>query len=343
MIEENLEYQLIEATQPIRSYALSTAIYHLFNQGIYDKLFKSSLSVEFLAEDLDLDNEKLLGFLKYLVNEGIVEFVHGEVRLTPGGLQLNKFRSWYTMFVGGYGSTFLQIGDKLKRNAGWASRDTAQVGIGSCGISHYDAIPLARSLMSVVSKKCKYLLDVGCGNALYLVEFCQAFPEIKAWGVEPDKELYQAAIDLVCSSGLEEQVFLTNATALEFVKSPFHYEPDLMIINFILHEILSQTGEKGVIKFLRGILNRFPDIYIIVIEVDEQISNKRIMSHGLSRTYYNPYYLLHYFTNQKLETQEFWEKIFKTCQLEIQAKESTDINVDSTGLEIGYLLKQSKN
>jgi 2-ketoarginine methyltransferase len=111
-------------------------------------------------------------------------------------------------------------------------------------------------------------------------------------------------------------------------------------MGFVLHEILGQEGEAGLIKFLSQLTDRFPDICIIVIEVDNVIDNPRLMQHGLSLAYYNPYYLLHPFTNQRLESQAFWDNLFEKCQLKILAKEAIDPRVDSTGLEIGYLLQK---
>jgi 2-ketoarginine methyltransferase len=342
MIEGNIEYQLIEALQPIRYHVLATEIYHLFNEGIYDKLLESDHSVESLAKALNLDERKLLGFIRYLANEGIVEFIDEKVRLTHKCKQINEFRGWYTLMIGGYGRTYLQIGEKLKEGSGWAERDGRQVGVGSCQMSKFDAIPLARSLMSAIPKECNYLLDVGCGEGLFLIEFCRAFPHLKAWGVEPDKGGYLAAAEAVCKAGLEERIILSNTSALELLESPFKQEPDFLIVSYVLQEVLGQEGEEGIIKFLTGLLERFPDIYIIVIEIEDLIENKKIMAHAMSLAFYNPYYLLHYFTNQRLEKQEVWERLFEGCQLEVKAKDFANINVDSTDLTVGYLLQRKQ-
>ncbi|WP_424097698.1 hypothetical protein [Moorena producens] len=84
-------------------------------------------------------------------------------------------------------------------------------------MSKFDAMPLSFYLMSSIPKECQYLLDVGCGEGLYLIEFCRAFPQIKAWGVEPDKGGYLAATEAVRKAGLEDRIALTNASALELL------------------------------------------------------------------------------------------------------------------------------
>jgi 2-ketoarginine methyltransferase len=336
---ENFETQLIDAIQPIRFHALATAIYHLFETGIYDKLSSANYTLESLADSLSLDPAKLAGFMRYLANEGIVDIEENTIILGLKGFQLAKFRGWYTLLIGGYGGVFLSIGDSLKINSGWAQRDDKSVGTGSCLISHFDAIPLTRSLMDDMPKKCTQILDIGCGNALYLIEFCKTTPDVLGWGVEPSRESYQESIRLVKQAKLEDRIIISNVSALEFISSPFHCDPDLVVVGFVLQEILSQNGEQGVLKFLTEITNKFPDIYIAVIEVDNQISNAKIMKHGLSLAYYNPYYLVHYFTNQMLKTADFWEEIFSKSNLEMVSKKTTDAKVDSTELEIGYLLR----
>lgn len=341
--QECFELSLIEAIQPIRFYVLASSIYHLFDSGIFDLLIQEGeLSVKEICQQKKINEYKLSGFLQFLKNEDIVYEQENYFGLSTKGKRLNAFRSWYIMLIGGYGETFLQIGKKLQEEQGWATRNATKVGIGSCGISQYDSIPLTRELMVDIPKDCYRLLDLGCGSGHYLIEFCKALPTIEAWGVEPDEGSCLKAKDLVRESGLENRIKLIHNRAIHFLQLDFDFQPDFIVIGFVLHEILAQEGEKGVIDFLLQITKKYPDIYIIVIEVDLKIDDPGIMLHGLSLAYYNPYYLLHYFTNQRLESQLFWENIFAHSQLEILSKKTTNVQIDSTGLEIGFLLKKKE-
>ncbi|WP_211288289.1 2-ketoarginine methyltransferase [Xanthomonas theicola] len=332
---------MIEATQPIRGFVLASTVYHFFDQGVFDRLReRGPAPVATLASALRLSEKKLRGLLDFLVNENVL--ARGEANdyaLTSKAHQLARFRGWYTMLIGGYGHTFLQMGPVLGVEAPWASRDAAKVGIGSCQISHYDAMPLTRSLMARAPGRKRNLLDLGCGNALYLAEFCQANPDLYALGVEPDRGGYEAGLETIRRHGLEERVWLVNLGAVEFMRSEIDFDPDFLILGFVLHEIVGSEGKDGTVRFLRSIVERFPQIRLIVIEVDDRWDDPGVMQHGLSLAYYNAYYLLHAFTRQQLLPHAEWLELFATAGLEVLATESTAEQVDSTRLEIGYLLR----
>ncbi|EYF01039.1 2-ketoarginine methyltransferase [Chondromyces apiculatus] len=342
---ESFEARLIDAIQPLRHYVLSINLYHLFETGLFASLSeKGSLSPAQIAELHGMDASRLRVFLGYLRNEGYLKEVDGKFSLSDQGRRIEEFRPWYTMLVGGYNETYMQVGEKLKQGSGWASRNLEQVGTGSCGISRHDAIPLTRSLMAKVPGKCTRLLDMGCGNGRYLVDFCEALPEIQAaWGVEPSAESCREAAQMIARHGLQDRVHIVNASAGEFLRSGMGIEPDFVVLGFVLHEILGQEGAAGVRAFLTQMVARFPDLHLIIIEVDQQMDSARAMQHGLGIAYYNPYYLAHPFTQQCLETQPFWEGLFAECGLEVVAKEYTDPQVDSTGLEVGYLLRKPRS
>jgi len=341
---ENFEKTLIKGLQPIRYYALASAIYALFENNIYDQLKGNPLSIDEISKNLNLDRPKLEGFLLYLKNENVISIIDKKVGLTPLGKELDSVRPWYTMLIGGYGKTFLEISEKIPYGKSNASRDAGKVGIGSCGISHYDALPLTKSLLNKLPVPPKSVLDLGCGNAYYLIELCKMFPKIKAYGVEPDYKGYIAALELVKQAGIEieNSVKLYNSDAIDFLNSKENCTPDVLILGFVLHEILGQAGRESLRSFLLNVMERYPDIYIVVIEVENKITEPATMKHGLALAYYNPYYLLHYFTSQQLESDDFWKTLFDEVGLRIIDQQTVDNAVDSTKLEIGYLLGKKR-
>jgi 2-ketoarginine methyltransferase len=338
---DSFELELVAALQPIRQLVLANCLWHLFEHGIYDELSSGPKSVATICKARKMDPVRLGALLTFLRNEGIVQLEEGVYQLTAAGRAYERFRPWYTMLVGGYGATFRELGPALYEGSPPVGRDADAVGVGSCGISHFGAIPLTRYLMSRSSQPCRRLLDLGCGNALYLVEFCRAMPEIKAWGVEPSQTGYESAKRLVVDTGLGDRIELFNAGALEFIrKDDVPINPDFTVLGFVLHEILGQAGEAGVIEFLTALTTRFPALEIIVIEVDTHYEDPKMMRHSTAIAYYNSYCLLHPFTNQRLESAAYWEGMFARCGLEIVERKSISPNADSTGMEVGFLLRK---
>ena len=336
---ENIEHELVDALQPIRGMALAVCINHFFEMGIYDHLDRQKMNLNDLSTALGLEKRRLDGFLHYLKNEDILDKQGGVFSLTNRARSLHKFKAWYTMLVGGYAQTYMQVAECMDGTGKWATRDVGKVGIGSCGISHYDAIPLTRRLMEKTARPAKTLLDLGCGNALYLVEFCKQVPGLSAYGVEPSENACRHAETIIVKEGLQDRIKILNKDINSFLESDLDCKPDLLVLGFILQEILGQEGEEGVVRFLTTVSERYPEMNLIVIEVDNQIDNPTIMGHRLAKSYYNPYYLIHYFTPQRLETDQWWQNLFTKCGLEIVASDYPDNGVDSTRLELGYLLR----
>ncbi|WP_328610665.1 hypothetical protein OG943_16580 [Amycolatopsis sp. NBC_00345] len=340
--DPGFEQRLIDGIRPISEHFLAGALHHLFTTGLFDRLAEQEdgLAVQTLADDLSMDLVRLTGFLRYLANEGVTRFDGETVRLTPKGLGYGEFRGWYTMMIGGYTGTLSQMGAALTRGAPSCSREGGYVGLGSCEVSRYDGMPMTRQLMADAGVEARELLDLGCGNGLYLVDFCRAMPGLSAWGVEPSRGGYEEAIKLVGSSDTVDRIRLINSSATDFLADPPEgCAPDLIVLGFVLHEILAQEGEGAVLDLLRGVVKTFPEINIVVIEVAHEIENPAVMRHGLATNFWNPYYLIHSFTEQQLEKKVYWDELFDRAGLGVAAFVTTDPAVDSTGLELGYLLR----
>ncbi|WP_410575123.1 hypothetical protein [Amycolatopsis sp. cmx-4-61] len=342
VVDSGFEQRLIEGIRPIAEHFLASALHHLFDSGIFDTLQAEQgyRPIAGLADQLVSEEYRLLGLLQFLANEGVVEIEADAVRLTAKGLGYGEFRAWYTMMVGGYSSTLGQLGDALHKGSPACGRNGRHVSRGSCEMSRYDGIPITRELMARGAVEYHEVLDLGCGSALYLTDFCKEVPGITAWGVEPDPGGYAEAVSHVAGEGMSGRIKLANRSATAFLDDPpEECRPDLLVLGYVLQEVLQQEGEEAVEGLLRNVARAFPGISIAVIEVANEIANPTIMRHGLATNFWNAYFLMHVFTAQRLESPDYWERLFARTGWRVDAFVSTDRNIDSTGLELGYLLR----
>ncbi len=332
-VDPNFESRLIEALQPIRGMALAQGIYHLFYSGIYQIIDASPASAENIAEALGMQPSRVTGFLRYLANEDIVSIEDGVLALTAKGRGLRDFRPWYELLVGGYANTFGQITQTLGQQE-YATRDGSKVGVGSCGISQYDALPLVRRLLMDAPVSPTEIVDIGCGSGDFLIDLATDYPGATAIGVDPHAPVEKQTDTLV----------FHQASAVDFVRNlkagagNAGRADRLFVGAFLLQEILEQQGRATIVEMVRTIIES--GAYFAVVEVDHRPADPSVMRHGLGQAYYNPYYFLHVLTEQRLETTDFWLDLFDDAGAAIVSRHTVNPSVDSTGLEFGCLLKK---
>ncbi|MDA9913062.1 hypothetical protein N9D66_01225 [Candidatus Nanopelagicales bacterium] len=341
--QATFEQGLVQALEPIRGFALAATLHQFFDSGIYDFLAERGPSTaEQVAVERDLEPDRILVLLQYLTVEGYLENAEGRFTVTSKAIDLVPYIPWYRMLIGGYGNTFLSLNNHLDKGSPPANRDLAMVGDGSCGISHYDAIPLTRRLLDQITPRPRRIVDLGCGNGRYIVELCDAIPGIVARGVEPSYASTVAANDLIAKAGYQDRAQVIHGDAASVLSPDFTFEPQCFILGFVLQEILGQVGREGLTDFVRSLFDRYPMSHVIVIEVDNRHDDLELMRSGLAKAYYNAYYLLHPFTQQRLETRAFWRELFADCGAVILAEDTTDLQVDSTGFELGFLVARAE-
>jgi 2-ketoarginine methyltransferase len=341
------EEKLILGLQPIRQFVLAQALYYFMDTGIQEAIASSrrSLTIEDLAKKFSLHKGRLRGFIQYLANEGFVLLIDGDVvRLTADGEKIANFQPWYTLLIGGYAQTLLQLPTALRADGTYADRDSARVGVGSCGISQHDALPMTRRLLNQISDTPRTLVDVGCGDGGYLIELCRWSTAVRGIGIEPDIESAVAARQLAETHGIAHRIDVKvgSAAILPALDLDQHPKPLCFITAFVLQEILAQEGRAAVVHLLSTVFENYPDASWIVIEVDHRPDDVQVMSHALGLAYYNPYYLIHQLTEQTLEPAIFWEQVYLDAGLRVVSREYPDPSYDSLRLKIGFLLVSDK-
>ncbi|MBT2365575.1 methyltransferase domain-containing protein [Streptomyces sp. ISL-10] len=335
------ESHLVQALEPFRGYVLSTMIFALQQSGLQDDLTEGR-TVDQLVSEHKLDRARLTAMADYWVAAGLLDRSEtGVLTLTDLARRYEEARPWYEMMVGGYGGTFLALGDHLAEGTGPAPRRGGYVGSGSCGISMHDSLPLLRKLLARDGRSYRRLVDLGCGSGVYLTELCRDYPEMTAVGIEPDVDGAAAARAWVAAQPTADRVTIEHTDALDWIGNTSE-KPDLAVLAFVIHEVLGQEGEAGVRRLLTQLFTESPELTLAIVDIDLKHSDREAMAQPLAQAYYNAYLLMHPFTSQRLETKEWWNKLFAECGLRVEAFDTTDPSMDSTGFAVGWLLRKAR-
>ncbi|MFE3995420.1 2-ketoarginine methyltransferase [Streptomyces goshikiensis] len=339
-MQPDFEQRLISAIQPIRHFFLAQCIEFAMSSGLLTRLSEPSpTDVDGLAKDLNLHPERLTGLLRYLEGEGIVTDSEGVPAITAKGRELLEFRPWYELLIGGYGATLRELPEVMADRKRFASRNGTMVGLGSCGMSRFDAVPLVKRLITRLPEPPSALVDLGCGDGTFLLDLCEGgSPGI---GVDPTAGSIDNARRAAAERGMSDQVRFVNATAEDYmaqVKAEAVGAP-CFVTAFSLQEVLEQQGRGATVEVVRTALASAPGAHLAIVEVDHRPLDPAVLRHGLGNAYYNPYYFLHRITEQRLETRVFWEELIAEAGGDVVACLTTAPEVDSTGLELGFLVR----
>ncbi|WIX92953.1 hypothetical protein [Amycolatopsis sp. DG1A-15b] len=337
-IPADFQHRLIDAISPIRHFFLAQALHHALDLGIFEALDEhSGVDATALAAKLGLDADRLPGLLLFLQNEGFVVDEDGW-RSTALGAGLPVFAPWYEMLVGGYASTMQQLGEVLRPGASWATRDTTRVGAGSCGIGRYDAVPVVQALLSA-SPDTSSVIDLGCGDGRFLMDVLLSRPGLRGVGIEPNPASVRLGESARAELGLDDrlEMVIGAADAAAGIDLPGNGHGTCFMTAFVLQEMLEQEGEEAVEELLRSTFRNHPEARWLVVEMDYQ-PEAPVMAHGLALSFYNPYFLIHSITEQRLQSRQWWAELFQRVGLTCLSEAETDPRVDTTGLQFGMLL-----
>jgi 2-ketoarginine methyltransferase len=304
---------------------------------LYDAL-REGVTVGEASKLTRLSHRQVASLLETIRVEDIVDLQDDRYVLTDFGRSVGDLRGHMNLIMRGYQGFFHHAEDLWRGKVDPEWRSMREVGIASAQISEYDTIPLVTTLLHELYPAGSVVVDFGCGNALYLVKLCEQEPQLRGIGIEADKALCAEAHRMISEKGLQTRVQIVNAMAQDYVPE---VEPDFIVFGFVLQELLEWIGVNSLERLLDTLGKRFPRTWFIVIEVDaagrERTDDMRNDPH--MRGYYNPYYMLHDFTQQRLLTFDRWRELFRRVGFEIHRELPVDPAADATGLERAFALR----
>ena len=281
----------------------------LFNVGFFDELEANDrVELDVFAQKKDLDPEILKALCDSLVALKILDRRGKEYFLDSKGRVLAETaRGW---FVGTYGyeSVFHNLEALLQKKKEYGKevlRLAEPIARGSAEMEALIYFPLAADI--VARKGYKRVLDLGCGEGMFLRNLCQTLPAVEGVGMDIAPESIEAARSHARKAGLEGRLHYLVEDVAAWNGGPSKAgKIDAATIFFVMHEILYR-GEDVAIEFLRGFQRKFPGVPLIVFEVIRPSVEQMRKRPGMAIHYA----LQHDLSHQKLVSGAEWKRLFE--------------------------------
>lgn len=265
-----------EWTRNMLSGYIRAYLYHaLLKTGVVDALLAAGAegrTVDELAAIAKVRPNLLDGVLKYLlVADVVLTCREGRFAVSPMGQKLlTKSRALLGLVldnsIAGYGCLLTELLPALKGEKRYGA-DFARAGDVIARTSYTagkDSYPWI--LAELERRGVKVVADLCCGTAELLIGFCRTAPELKAVGIDIDRDAVREATERVKAAGLSERVTIVQGD----VTNPKSYAERLRDVDAFtcigaLHEFL-RDGEEAVERILEDMGAAFPGRYFVLGE-----------------------------------------------------------------------------
>ena len=304
-----------EGLRYTRGYFTTQCCCALLNLGFLDRIKEEkTIDLSTYAKEKNLNYKILQSICDYLYYIGVLRKNNLNYSLAKKGEAiLNLSRSSYE-FVYAY-APLLQELETLLKNEKIYGKDLYRrdefVAKASFRTEQWFPIPVVKNIIRKYNFKS--VLDLGCGNAAFLIDLCSQNPDLYGYGIDISQEVINNGRELITKSKLSHRIKLENLDIFQIGKIKFRDEQiNAITIFFVLHELIAEGNEKAIL-LLKRIKETFPDSYLIVCEMSLPSPSKLKKKASL----FNEYLLFHNLANQKIITPQDWRRIFKESNYRI--------------------------
>ena len=257
------------AFELFEGYALASVLASLEMAGVLSDLEDGGMTAAKVADRGEDEAALLTASLRYLAHRGMVaEDDAGTFTLTEEGAAVCADRGYLVWLVGGYGEPLRRLDAFLahgKRYGVDYPRDGRWVADGAAILGKKDVVPDAMRLLERLSFD--NVLDLGCGNARFLISVCQRFGA-GGIGVDLSPAACAQAEKAVAEAGLEDRITVVLGDAGDLAGIETIGDVQLVVTFFLLHEILA-GGRDVLVGYLAGMSKALPPgANLLIAEVE---------------------------------------------------------------------------
>ena len=164
--------------------------------------------------------------------------------------------------------------------------------------------PLVKDIIR--KKRFEKVLDIGCGDATFLIDLCETNPNITAFGLDMSAEAIEDGRRNVALHNLEDRIHLYVEDMFNLKSLAGQLEGiEVATSFFILHEFL-RCGPGRALDFLKTFRQTFPNVSLILSDSIRHTRDQLRKRGGPLAEFQ----LTHDLTGQKTITREQWKSIF---------------------------------
>ena len=260
------------AFELFEGYAASSVLASFEMAGLLAMLEEGNLTLDAVADRGPDAAPLAAACLRYLGERGLVIENSGRYRLTDYGHEVCRDKGYLVWLVGGYGEPLRRLDAFLggaKRYGRDYPRDGRWVADGAAMLGGKDVVPHAMRLLESITFN--RVLDLGCGNARFLLTVCSRFGA-SGIGVDLSPEACAEADKAIQEAGQQDRVTVIEGDAGDVAGMPRLEETQLVVTFFLLHEILAQ-GKERMVQYLRELSARLPErSYLLAAEVQPPVA-----------------------------------------------------------------------
>ena len=225
---------------------------------------------------------------------------------SKGELLVESARGWFDLIYG-YEEVLHLLEPLLRKEIEYGEDVTRRlkfVAQGSGEIESWLYFPMA---IDIINKNgFRRVLDLGCGDATFLISLCKSSGTVTGYGVDISPEAIADAHHKMEEAHLQGRVhlFTEDIFKLERIAEPLQ-RIDAATAFFVLHEFLF-TGSDRVVGFLRDFRKFFPGVPLILFEAIRPTPEEMRKRPGAAVQYF----LFHDLSEQKPVSREDWKELF---------------------------------
>jgi SAM-dependent methyltransferase len=284
----------------------------LFNVGFLDELERAgSVDADAYAEKHGLDPLILRSLCDSMYALSILGKDGSRYSLEPRGLLLvQEARGWFDG-VYGYEGLLHDLEPLLRREKTYGDDVTRRhdfVARGSAAVERRVYFPLA--IDELRRREAWHVLDLGSGDATFLIDLCRADERFRGVGVDVDGAVAAEARERVEREGLGDRIRLVEGDVFALGESNALEGVDAVTAFFLLHEFL-WAGDDAVVQLLQELHRSLNGRPLMIFETLRPTPEEMRRKPGMGVQYF----VHHDLSHQRPVGLDAWRRIFEQAGL----------------------------